>query len=82
MAQETQFDVRLFQQARVHTETFAINAVDENDARKQAEKIAADKGLTEGYDFEIQPTAAGQAPAGESMAISDMPEEDRHLGEV
>jgi hypothetical protein len=72
MADETPtkhiFQARLFQQARVNTETFEIEAANAQEAKNRAEAIAKDKGLTD-YDFEftdltsVAESSANQAPS-------------------
>lgn len=62
MAQHS-FQLDLFQVARVHTETFTVEADDEKQAKAMADQIAKDKGLSKDFDWQIKDISA-QASAG------------------
>lgn len=66
MADTKRFKLDLFQQARVHTESFVVDAKDPKDAQSQADKIAKDKGLKDGFEWEVNETNdAAAAPVPE-----------------
>jgi hypothetical protein len=73
--QKKQFEVRLFQQARIHTETFPVEADNEADALKEAQEIIKTKDLEDGYDLEVHDITPVAPPA----APDDAPEEDEAL---
>jgi hypothetical protein len=54
--QEENYKVKLYQShvARANTETFDVTATDPDDALAQANKLAAEKGITTDFDFEIE----------------------------
>lgn len=65
---ERQYLIKLFQVARINTESFTVAAADEKAAKAQADAIAKDKGLTKDFDFEIEDlTALADAQATEEQ---------------
>ena len=57
-----QFDVQLHQTAEVHTETFNLQAKDQADAKKQAEQLVKDKGITKDYKLVVIGEGSKDAP--------------------
>lgn len=73
-APQRQFEAKLFQVARVHTETFKIEATNESEAKKAADAIADAKDIKEAYDFEIVDVTPKPEPAPEA---EEAPSEDQ-----